>query len=252
MQTTRSRFVLVALVACIFAVVMAVFLNYFKYKTTITQIVQSRILVIGAGIENSVQSSLGLGMSFAELGTLTGLMEREKLADPLIRSIVVFDSTGRILYSTDQPQVGKDVPPPWIQAASLSKREWHVDEQAQGVAGIVLRNNFDLPVGYLALRYSRDQLLANIGAMGGRLLLVAGGVFAVVGLLLSLALIVVLRRFERDAAAMENGVRNLDTRVSAGSAGFSTAVEQLREAIGSAEAGIRDVQKKLDMRQAKT
>jgi hypothetical protein len=251
MKTTRSRFVIVALVACVFAIGMAVLLNYFKYKTTVTQIVQSRILVIAAGIENSVQSSLALGMSFNELGTLAALMEREKSADPLIRAIDVFDSNGRIIYSTEPAQVGKQASALWSQAATRSKRDWSVDEPNQSVAGIALRNNFDLPVGYLAMRYSRDQLAANISAMGARLLVLAAIVFAAVAALLSLALVLVLRKFERDAAAMEHGVRHLDARPAAANTAFSTAVDQLRDAIGEAEAGMSDVRRKLRGQPAK-
>ena len=70
MGSTRVRFVLVALVVSFFAVGMAAFLNYFKYRSTVAHIAQARVLVVGRGIENSVQASLGLGMQFAELGTL--------------------------------------------------------------------------------------------------------------------------------------------------------------------------------------
>src|SRR5260221_27801 len=50
MGTIRVRFILVALVVSFFAVGMAAFLNYFKYKSTIGGIVKSRVLVIGRGI----------------------------------------------------------------------------------------------------------------------------------------------------------------------------------------------------------
>jgi len=67
MGTIRVRFILVALVVSFFAVGMSAFLNYFKYKSTIGNIVKSRVLVVGRGIENSVQASLQLGMQFSEL-----------------------------------------------------------------------------------------------------------------------------------------------------------------------------------------
>ena len=102
MGTIRVRFITVALVVSFFAVGMAAFLNYFKYKSTISGIVKSRVLVIGRNIENSVQASLSVGMQFMELGTMNALLTREKTSDRLIRGIDVFDHTGQIIYSTER------------------------------------------------------------------------------------------------------------------------------------------------------
>src|SRR5438552_6775771 len=101
MGTIRVRFILVALVVSFFAIGMAAFLNYFKYKSTIGGIVKSRVLVIGRGIENSVQASLMLGMQFAELSQLPQMLQRERTSYRLIRRIDVFDSSGQVLYSSD-------------------------------------------------------------------------------------------------------------------------------------------------------
>ena len=117
MGTIRFRFIMVALVVSFFAVGMAAFLNYFKYKSTINNIVKSRVLVVGRGIENSVQASLQLGMQFAELQQLPQLMTREKSSDRLVRAIDVFDPSGQILYSTESSRVGQKVHPSWISAA---------------------------------------------------------------------------------------------------------------------------------------
>src|SRR6185295_3829202 len=110
MGTIRVRFILVALVVSFFAVGMAAFLNYFKYKSTIGGVVKSRVLVIGRGIENSVQASLQLGMQFTDLGTLTQLLQRERSSDRVIRGIDVFDSSGQVIYSSDRNRVGQKVP----------------------------------------------------------------------------------------------------------------------------------------------
>src|SRR5438874_13679605 len=110
MGTIRVRFIIVALVVSFFAVGMAAFLNYFKYKSTISNIVKSRVLVIGRNIENSVQASLSVGMQFMELGTMNALLAREKASDRLVRGIDVFDHTGQILHSTVRPRAGRNVP----------------------------------------------------------------------------------------------------------------------------------------------
>src|SRR4051812_49123362 len=141
MGTIRFRFIMVALVVSFFAVGMAAFLNYFKYKSTIASIVKSRVLVVGRGIENSVQASLQLGMQFSELQQLPQLMTREKSSDRLVRGIDVFDSSGQILYSTEGSRVGQKVPPSWTIAAQRSRStEWGADAHDEFVAGISLKN----------------------------------------------------------------------------------------------------------------
>src|ERR1700687_902003 len=159
MGTIRFRFISVALVVSVFAIGMAAFLNYFKYKSTIGGIVKSRVLVIGRGIENSVQASLSLGMQFADIATLPALLQREKAADRLILGIDVFDDAGHAIYSTEPTRVGLKVPAAWTSAAEHSKStEWSADAPEEYIAGISLKNNFDLTVGYLAMRYSRDYV----------------------------------------------------------------------------------------------
>jgi hypothetical protein len=120
---------------------MAAFLNYFKYKSTISNIVKSRVLVIGRNIENSVQASLQVGMQFMELGTMNALLTREKSSDRLVRGIDVFDSFGQIIYSTDRPARGREGPQgmgeiserskstEWGLEAANEYRRWHLAEE---------------------------------------------------------------------------------------------------------------------------
>ena len=126
MGTIRVRFILVALVVSFFAVGMSAFLNYFKYKSTIGNIVKSRVLVVGRGIESSIQASLQLGLQFTELSALhPGHAGAEKSSDRLVRGIDVFDASGQVIYSTDRGRVGTKVPESWNAAAERSKTtEW--------------------------------------------------------------------------------------------------------------------------------
>ena len=156
MGTIRIRFIMVALVVSFFAVGMAAFLNYFKYKSTIGDIVKSRVLVIGRNIENSVQASLSVGMQFTELGTLTELLKREQesdRADPRHRRLRPH-RPGHLQHRPGARgrEGARDA---GLRAAERSKTtEWTPRKVDEYVAGISLKNNFDLTVGYLALRYS--------------------------------------------------------------------------------------------------
>jgi hypothetical protein len=250
MGTIRVRFIIVALVVSFFAVGMAAFLNYFKYKSTIGGIVKSRVLVIGRGIENSVQASLSVGMQFMELGTMNALLAREKASDRLIRGIDVFDHTGQIIYSTDRARVGEKVPKDWTDASERSKTtEWSIEGSSEYVAGISLKNNFDLTVGYLALRYSSDEV-ERAARVAGREILTASVIsFVGIALIAPLALIVVIRRFERDLRTLERAASQLEDRTEpplpAGTA-FDAAIGNLRSSLRETNAALDDLRAKLD------
>jgi len=250
MGTIRVRFITVALVVSFFAIGMAAFLNYFKYKSTIGGIVKSRVLVVGRSIENSVQASLALGLQFTELATLPSQMRREMSSDRLIRGIDVFDDTGRILYSTEAARLGQHVERAWTEAAASAKStEWTGQAPGAYVAGISLKNNFDLTVGYLALRYSRGYVDRAAAAAARQITIAALGAFAGIALVAPLALIVVIRRFERDLQTLENAAVHLEDRAAqpplTGSA-FDTIIGHLRASLRDANAALDDVRAKLD------
>jgi hypothetical protein len=250
MGTIRVRFIIVALVVSFFAVGMAAFLNYFKYKSTISGIVKSRMLVIGRGIETSVQASLSVGMQFMELGTMNALLTREKASDRLIRGIDVFDQTGQIIYSTDRNRVGEKVPSSWTEAAARSKTtDWAIEGIEEFVAGISLKNNFDLTVGYLALRYAADEVERAAKIAGREILLAALISFIGIALVAPLALIVVIRRFERDLRALEAAASHLEDRAGppppTGSA-FDPSIASLRSTLRDANVALDELRAKLD------
>lgn len=238
MTTTRARFISVALLVCLFAIGMATFLNYFKYKSTVGQIVKSRVLVVANSIENSVQASLALGLSFSELNMLTSLLDRQKVSDELILGIDIFDTQGKLLYSTDPDQVGQTAPPGWLKAAEKAKTEWYVEEPRQFVTGIALKNNFDLTVGFLGVRYSRAYVDGAMAKVGKRLLGTALPVLGVVVLLAPLALIVVVRRFEHDMHTMESTFEGRPMAPGETHGALDDALTGLKSTLEEAELGL--------------
>lgn len=234
---------MVALLVCTFAIGMATFLNYFKYKATVGETVKSRVLVVTNPIESSVQASLALGLNFAELGILNGLLERQKGSDSLITGIDVYDTAGKILYSTDVPRIGQVAPAEWLEAARLmgKKEEWAVEESAQLVTGTALKNNFDLVVGYLAVRYSRAYVDAATGRVAEKLLMTALPVLLIVGLLAPLALMLIMKRFDRDMSAIHAALES-DSSVDGP---FADAVADMKKNLQEAQHGLDAAQAEL-------
>lgn len=233
MKSTRARFVIVALLVCTFAIGMATFLNYFKYKATVGNTVKSRVLVVANPIESSVQASLALGLNFAELGILNALLARQKSSDSLITGIDVYDPAGKILYSTDGSRVEQPVPADWLEATRLmgKKDQWSVEEASQLVTGTALKNNFDLTVGFLAVRYSRAYVDAATGRVAEKLLMTALPVLALVGLLAPLALMLIMRRFDRDMSTVYAALQS----ESPAEGPFGAAISEVKESLLEAE-----------------
>lgn len=252
MGTIRFRFIGVALVVSFFAIGMAAFLNYFKYKSTIGDIAKTRVLLVGRGIESSVQASLGLGMQFAELSQLNQLMERERTSDRLVRGIDVFDVAGNILYSTEAQRVGDRVPADWLSMGERSKgNEWSVEGAEEYVAGISVLNAFNLTVGYIGLRYSRGEVDRAAAVAGREILLAALASFVGIALVAPLALIVVIRRFERDLHVLEAATTKLESPgaplpPAAASGAFGESITQLRGSLAQANQSLDELRGRIE------
>jgi hypothetical protein len=242
MNTNRPQMILVAVLVCLFAVGMAGFLNFFKYRSNAERIITERLRVTGTSIENSIQHSLALGLQFADLGTLPGTLERERATDDLILSIEVFDTEGKPLYSTDRLRATRQVPTAWLAAARQARgADWFVKSGTESAAGIAIQNSFGLVLGYLALRYSDEQVADSTNAVARDLALSAFAVFVAAASLASLALMTVMGRLSRDFAAVEAALRSGDPlrpSETVRKGPFGRALRRFFESVRSAEAEI--------------
>ena len=262
MKSTRARFIVVALLVSFFAIAMATLLNYFKYRSTVAEVVKTRVLYVADGIEDNVSAALALGLPFAEMPTMQALIQRERTTDSLIAGIELFDPLGNIVYATDKTRIGKQVATDWLSEATQQRRDrsrpasWTTTEGDERVIAVVLRNNFDLKVGYLTMRYPQRYVDDASKSMGMELIKIAGVVFLICALLCVAVLNLIIRRFEKDmdslaetlqeagapivmdgAAELPDGIgESLDeynTQVQAAQNQINVARKHLRAASGS-------------------
>lgn len=242
MNSTRPQMVMVAVLVCLFAVGMAGLLNFFKYRSNAERIINERLVVTGSSIENSIRSSLALGMQFADLGTLPGTLERERATDDLILSIEVFDVEGKPLYSTDRLRAARSVPVAWLEAArQAGGKDWFVKAGPESAAGIGLENNFGLLLGYVVLRYSDEQVKASTSAVARELAFTAFGVFVVAAVLASFAMVMLMGGVSRDFNSVQAAVRSgdpLQTRPNLRKGPFGRALRRFLDSVRGAEAEI--------------
>jgi len=245
----------VAVLVCLFAVGMAALLNYFKYRSTADRLITARLIVIGKGVENSIQASLSLGLSFKELGTLPALMERARTADPLIREIKVFDPKGQPMYGTNPQGMTQTAPASWLAAARRAgDASWSVIEDDNSAVGISIKNNFGLIVGYLALNYSRTTIDRDAHAVGRGLALAALGIFAAAAALAALLLNFTMRPLERHMSAVETALEHAGgaapgAEIDKGS--FGPALVRFFDSVRAADAQIAEIRGRLG-REAKS
>jgi hypothetical protein len=240
MAKTKPQLIVVAVLVCLFAVGMAGLLNFFKYRSNAERIIKERLVVTGASIENSIQSSLA-----------PGTLERERATDNLILSIEVFDTDGKPMYSTDRLRAEREVPQAWLAAARLGAgKDWFVKDGTESAAGIAIENNFGLLIGYLALRYSDEQVSSSTLAVARQLALSTFAVFVVAAALASLVLVAVMSRLSRDFAAVEAALRMRDAARPPSSAllrgPFGRALRRFFDSVRDAEAELAQLRLELE------
>lgn len=209
MNKARSQMILIAVLVCLFSVGMAGLLNFFKYRSTSDRLIKERLVVVGLGIENSIRSSLALGLQFSDLGTLPEMMQRERGTDEMIRSIEVFDTEGKTLYSTDRLRAMRGVPESWkSEAKDADGDQWMVKAGLNSAVGIPVKNNFGLVIGHLALRFDEAQVDASTWGVARELVIISLIVFVCSAVLATLALLAVLGRMTRDLEAVEQTLKS--------------------------------------------
>ena len=234
--------IVVAVLVSGFAVGMAGLLNYFKYRSTVHHMVTERLVATGRLVENSIQSSLLLGLQFGDIGTLPGTLDRERATDDVITGIDIFDMEGGMLYSTDRPRVSHAVPAAWLVAAKKAGTgTWFVDGAVESATGSSIENNFGLTIGYVALRYSNERVEQSARKPRNQLAIASFTVFVIAAALSSFALLAVMRRLGRDVAAVESALRSVDPVRASAAAGrglFGPALQRFVETIRAAETEI--------------
>ena len=212
------------------------------------RIVTERLVVTGKAVEASIRASLALGLQFSDISTLPGLLDRERATDGLIQGIDIFDTDGKMLYSTDRLRSSRPVPAAWLAEARKNSDDWTVKDSDDAAAGISLNNNFGLVIGYLAIRYSSDRVRDAAFAVGRELAMSAFLVFLASAAMASLAVLAVMRGLRRDVQAAEAALRSGDpTRASATAVHgpFGKALQKFVRTTQGAEREIADLRTRM-------
>lgn len=208
MQNARAQMTFLAVLVCLFAVGMSGLLNYFKYRSTADRLIKDRLVVTGIGVENSIRSSLALGLQFSDIGTLPETIDRERSTDDLIRTIEVFDTDGQVLYSTDKLRAMRGVPQVWIdEARDADRDQWMVKAGLNSAVGVPIKNSFGQVIGHVALRFDETQLNESAMKVARELMGITAAIFVVSALLAWWVVQAVMSRMTRDLEAVEGTLK---------------------------------------------
>ncbi|MEY3201283.1 MAG: hypothetical protein RIR70_833 [Pseudomonadota bacterium] len=176
MQSRLWRLGAAALLAIVMAAAVAVFLDFYKFRQAVEALTRARVNAAGSQIERVVRESLAVGLQFSALDDLPDWVVRQRQSEPLISVIDVALPDGRIVYSSDLSRVGETLPAAWMaRAARVRPGEWVERIDGVRVTGGVLKNNFELPVGVLAMRYVDPHQAVSEAAFLKKLLPGAAG-----------------------------------------------------------------------------
>lgn len=170
-----------------------------------SDLVDTRTLFAVQSLRGTIEANLTLGFPLAEIPVAQELIEREKLRDPRILLIDVFDANGTILFSTDRASVGEAASAELGAALKSPGAPWRLDRRRSAQLGATILNDFDQPAGGIAIttvidsRFQRMiDTLAPVWAWA--LAHVAG--FLVLALLVIALAVWPLLRFARSAETM--------------------------------------------------
>lgn len=185
---TRTALWLIAVFALIAAACVA-FGAYFSSVTLLNahrHTVEARFAYTAERLVAVVERAAALGIALPAQTTVASLLEQEARIEPALLSIDLVDEHGTVIFSSDSHRLGR---------AEGATPAYAVSR--------VARNDFDVPIGRVVMRYDprvldagAEALRVDLWRIGWPVLLAAAGATAAVGLLLALA----LRRAARRAA----------------------------------------------------
>ena len=176
------------------ACAMAVFLDYYKFRKALEDLTRARVHATADEIERTVRESLAVGLQFRSLEELPEVVQRQRASEPVVAAIDVADVDGRIWYSSEASGVGGSLPAKWMPRALRARPgEWVASVDGASVTGSVLRNNFDLPVGLVAIRYHDPRLAETADAFLQKILPGAASLAAAAGVAVAIILLLLAR-----------------------------------------------------------
>jgi len=152
------------------------------------QLRESRFHFSLGSMKGTLESALQLGLATADIPGAQALIEQTHARGPDVLSVDIFDTQGRILFTTDRAGVGAQVPSAWLGPCLASPEQfWRTRTDDSHLQCAALLNGFEKVTGGVALRYKLPERAGTLDALAAHwieallLLMVLGGAGSLAG-----------------------------------------------------------------------
>lgn len=190
-------------------------------------------------LRGSLEANAGLGLPLADMRIAQDLIERAKANDEEILAVELFSPDGVSLFNTDRGSIGEKVAPLWQDAIRyrFEDERWRIEELGNIVVGEVIRNDFDEPIGYIAVTISGDARREHAETLAVGLLESAAFLTPPVLLAVLLMCMLVFRRLQSDFRVLARSLSEADGPGSPG----GTLAEQARSLHNAVDLAVADL-----------
>lgn len=193
-RSLHHHFVAVLLLAMLLALAASAASWFIALEQRGAALRESRFQFSIGTLRDALESGLRLGLLLPDLPGAQNLINQSQAQDRVILSIDVFDTEGRVLFSTDDDGTGARIPQ-FVRAPCLAAtdRHWSGRDKDGPWLCTPLKNSYEQVDGGIVLRYALTDRRDAIGMAGGNwkmplllfgavtLLAGAGGWFALRG-----------------------------------------------------------------------
>lgn len=164
-------------------------MNYMKFSSMMSGVVSSQLQVISSSMQRSIIKAEQLGLPLAEMQNLPALLQRESSRDEQIKSIVIIDHTGRLLFHSDVAAaqltaLNADI----LRRANKSTDvQWSVESDLLLYSGLQLYDATEQLMGNIIIIYNKSNYLTAISKVLYQLLTVSAAIFGLFALFVFLA-----------------------------------------------------------------
>ena len=159
-------------ITIVLAIVTAIFtiLAKLQHEAVYSQLLRQRLSVIATATATPFRSVSQMGMDVQTVRNAQELLNRAWQSDPKISNILLFDASGKVVFSVK----GGDVP---FSAHEMSRAiederdgKWGLETPTALVGGATILNENDEPAGGLAVIYPLNELRAHSSLVGAKIL----------------------------------------------------------------------------------
>jgi hypothetical protein len=162
-------------------------LSLLKFRTLVVEATSSRLQVTANAIDVVIRRAEAVGLSIHEISDLNALVERERLRDPKIHQILLFDLQGTILaQSGDRNVLRKDMHEILPRVLTSDDKTITRESGEYLYAGRILRDSSNSIMGAILISEHTKELSAEVRETWSRLTLKYLGIFAIVAASVSL------------------------------------------------------------------